>query len=219
MAEMVRRADGGRRGFGQIVNEVLFEPLNMTDTAFGLPDALRARFCPVVVTDRSSGAFDPDMLERWNDIMDAKCEIPAGGYVTTIADLARFAEMLRAGGILENVRILAPATLELARQNHTGQMPNDLWSYAVELRNWPVFPAFLGLGFFLRGHGTHPTPFGSLASPEAFGGFGAGSTYFFVDPRRELFVAFLSTGLLEESRSVERHQRISDLVLSALVEA
>jgi CubicO group peptidase (beta-lactamase class C family) len=108
--------------------------------------------------------------------------------------------------------------LDLATRNHTGAMPNDIWDYAVEARGWPVFPAYLGLGFFLRGKGFHPTPFGSLASPRTFGGVGAGSTTFFIDPERELSFAFLSTGLMEETRSTERHQRIADLVLAAIVD-
>ena len=107
--------------------------------------------------------------------------------------------------------------IDLATRNHTGTMPNDIWDYAVDARGWPVFPAYLGLGFFLRGEGTFPTPFGSLASPRTFGGVGAGSTTFFVDPQKELSFALLSTGLLEESRSTERHQRLADLVHAAII--
>jgi CubicO group peptidase (beta-lactamase class C family) len=125
--------------------------------------------------------------------------------------------MLRNGGELNGARILSPAMIDTATRNYTGTMPNDIWDYAVDARNWPVFPAYLGLGFFLRGKGCHPTPFGSLASPRSFGGVGAGSTVFFVDPVKELSFAFLSTGLMEESRSSERHQRLADLVHAALV--
>ena len=113
------------------------------------------------------------MLEGMSRILTPTTEIPAGGYVTTIGDFARFAEMLRNRGELEGVRVLSPAMLDLATKNHTGSMPNDIWNYAVESRGWPVFPAYLGLGFFLRGKGMHPTPFGSLASPRTFGGVGA----------------------------------------------
>jgi len=88
----------------------------------------------------------------------------------------------------------------------------------VDTRGWPVFPAYLGLGFFLRGKGMHPTPFGALATPRTFGGIGAGSTMFFINPERDLFCAFLSTGLLEETRSTERHQRLADLVHAAVVD-
>ena len=218
MAEMVRRVDGGRRPFRQIMKEEVFDPIGMTETALGLPDDLRKRFCRIVVRDRSDGLLDPDMLEAWNLMLQPETEIPAGGYVTTIGDFARFAEMLRGGGELEGGRVLSPATIELATRNQTGEMPNDIWDYAVEARGWPVFPAYLGLGFFLRGEGGHPTSLGSLASPRSFGGVGAGSTAFHVDPKKELSVAFLSTGLMEETRSTERHQRLANLVHAAIVD-
>ena len=218
MAEMVRRVDGGQRRFGEIVEDEVFAPLGMEDTALGMPDRLRDRLCPVVVRDRSPGLLDPDLVEGLGNALDGESEIPAGGYVTSLRDFSRFAEALRAGGEIDGQRILSPATLELATRNWTGAMPNDLWHYAVESRGWPVFPAYLGLGFFLRGEGVFPAPFGSLATARAFGGIGAGSTTFFVDPGRDLFYAFLSTGLIEESRSMERHQRLADLVHAAVID-
>jgi CubicO group peptidase (beta-lactamase class C family) len=218
MAEMVRRVDGGSRAFRDILLDELFEPLGMNTTALGLPDALRGRLAPVVVRDRAPGLLDPDMLESMNHALKPDTEVPAGGFVTTIADFARFAEMLRNGGELNGARILSPAMIDAATRNYTGTMPNDIWDYAVDARGWPVFPAYLGLGFFLRGEGYHPTPFGTLASARTFGGVGAGSTVFFVDPAKELSFAFLSTGLMEESRSTERHQRLADFVHAALVD-
>jgi CubicO group peptidase (beta-lactamase class C family) len=218
MAEMVRRVDGGKRPFRDIVRDEVFTPLGMRDTALGLPERLKPRLVPVVVRDRAPGLLDPDMLESMSRVLTPESEIPAGGYVTTIRDFARFAEMLRNGGELDGVRLLSPALIDLASKNHTGRMPNDIWNYAVDARGWPVFPAYLGLGFFLRGKGMHPTPFGSLATPRTFGGVGAGSTTFFVDRERDLFYAFLSTGLMEESRSTERHQRLADLVHAAIVD-
>jgi CubicO group peptidase (beta-lactamase class C family) len=73
------------------------------------------------------------------------------------------------------------------------------------------------MGFFLRGAGIFPMPFGSLASPGTFGGLGAGSNMFWVDPVSEVTCIFLSAGLLEELANVARLQRISDLVHAALV--
>jgi CubicO group peptidase (beta-lactamase class C family) len=218
MAEMVRRVDGGTRSFQQIMTEEIFAPLGMHDTALGVPAAVRERLCPVVVRDRRPGLLDPDMIEGLGNALGPDSEVPAGGYCTTISDFARFAEALRGGGSIDGNRILSPATLELASRNHTGKMPNDLWVYAINARGWPKFPGYLGLGFFLRGKGTHPTPFGALATPRTFGGFGAGSTVFFIDPVRDLFFAFLSTGLIEESYSMERHQRLADLVFAAITE-
>jgi hypothetical protein len=40
---------------------------------------------------------------------------------------------------------------------------------------------------------------------------------FLVDPEREFVFVCLTSGLLEDSRNIERLQRLSDLVLSVLV--
>ena len=215
LAECVRRADGGRRPFRTIMAEDVFEPLGMTDSALGCPERLKQRLAPVVARDRRQGLFDPAFIESLGTSLAEDTEIPAGGFVSTATDFHRFAEMLRGEGQLDGVRILSSATVASLQRNQTGNEPNTLWAYAEVMRGWPSFPANLGLGFFLRGEGTFPTPFGLLASPSTFGGFGAGSTAFWIDPVTDVTYAFLSSGLMEDSYSVERHMRLSDLVHAA----
>lgn len=217
LGEIVRRVDGGSRSFGQILAQDVFTPLNMHDTTLGLRADLVARKVPVVVRDRSEGLFPPEVLESFNSLITEDAEIPGGGAVSTAADIFRFAEMLRRGGELDGVRILSPAIIQLATTNHTGTQPNNLWNYAREERGWDAFPAFLGLSFFLRGTGICPTYFGTMASPGTFGGVGAGTTMFWVDPERELTFVCLTAGGMEEANSMERFQRLSDLVLAAAV--
>jgi CubicO group peptidase (beta-lactamase class C family) len=190
----------------------------MKDTALGLRADLAARRVPVVVRDRSPGLFVPELLEALNALLNETSEIPGGGGVGTAYDVFRWAEALRRGGELDGARILSPAILDLATRNHTGTQPNHIFDYMRELRGWDEFPAFLGLGFFLRGEGVFPTPFGLTASPRTFGGLGAGSTMFLVDPERELVFVCLTAGLLEESRNFDRLQRLSDQVFSAIID-
>jgi CubicO group peptidase (beta-lactamase class C family) len=217
LAEIVHRLDGRTRRFRDILADEILRPLRMTDSALGARLDLAARRVPVVVRDRSPGLFPAEALESFNVLIDDESEIPAAGAFATAADLARFAEALRSGGALDGARILAPAMLRLATTNHTGRRPNLLWSYARELRGWPEFPAFMGLTFWLRGDGVFPTPFGTLASPGTFGHCGAGTTMFWVDPERELVFVCLTVGAIEETRSVERFQRLSDLVHAAVI--
>jgi CubicO group peptidase (beta-lactamase class C family) len=217
LAEMVRRCEGGSRTYRQVLREELFEPLGMKDTYLGLPPAVAERVAPVVCRDRRAGLFEPMFLEAMSMLINEETEIPAGGAVSTAPDVHRFAEMLRAGGVIDGVRILSPATVEMLCINQTGDEPNSLFAYMEDMRSWDPFPANLGLGFFLRGDGIHPTPFGLLASPSTFGGFGAGCSVFWVDPERDLTYAFLSSGLMEESYSMERHQKLSDIVHSAVI--
>jgi CubicO group peptidase (beta-lactamase class C family) len=218
LGEVVRRLDGGRRAFREILADELFQPLGMKDTALGLRADLAARRVPVVVRDRSPGLFVPELLEALNALLNETSEIPGGGGVGTAYDVFRWAEALRRGGELDGARILSPAILDLATRNHTGTQPNHIFDYMRELRGWDEFPAFLGLGFFLRGEGIFPTPFGLTASPRTFGGLGAGSTMFLVDPERELVFVCLTAGLLEESRNFDRLQRLSDQVFSAIID-
>jgi CubicO group peptidase (beta-lactamase class C family) len=217
LAEMVRRVEGSRRSFRQIVDEDLFKPLGMKESSLGVRADLAGRVAPVIARGRLRGMFEPEALEMFGALINQESEIPAGGYVSTVTDMFRFAEMLRRGGELDGVRILSPAMVELVQINQTGDWPNSLFDYTYDFRGWDPFPANLGLGFFVRGQGVHPTPLGILASPRTFGGFGAGSACFWIDPVRDISYTFFSSGLMEDSYSIERHQKLADLVFSALV--
>ena len=218
LAEVVRRLDGGRRRFADILAADVIEPLGMRDTALGLRPDLAARKVPVVVRDRSPGIFDPDLLEAFNAIVTAVSEIPAAGVVSTTADLFRWAEALRRGGEIDGRRVLSPAIVRLALTNQTGDRPNGFYAFACEQRGWEPWPANIGLSFFLRGAGIYPSYFGVTSSPRTFGGLGAGSAMFWVDPERDLTFVCLTAGLLEESRHLDRSQRLSDLVQAAIVD-
>jgi CubicO group peptidase (beta-lactamase class C family) len=216
LGELVRRLDGGSRSFREILAQELFVPLGMKNTSLGLRSDLAERRVPVVVRDRSPGLFEPELLEAMNVLLDEKAEIPGGGAFSTAHDIHLWAETLRRGGALDGVRIVSKALLDFATQNHTDQLPNRLFDYMRTARGWEEFPAYLGLGFFVRGAGIFPMPFGLTASPTTFGGLGAGSTMFWVDPERDISFVCLTSGLLEESRNFERLQRLSDLVLAAV---
>jgi len=218
LAEILHRLDGGRRPYREMLAEDLLVPLGMKDTALGGRPDLVARRVPVVVRDRTPDMFDPDLLEMSAAAMHESFELPAGGCLTTAHDFFRFAECFRRGGELDGVRLLSPSTVRLMATNQTGDLPNGLWDYARAMLGWPDFPASLGYGFFVRGEGSwYPTPFGLTASPDTFGGFGAGSNCFWVDPMRDLTCVFLSAGLMRETQSTLRHQRIGDLVQAAVV--
>ena len=219
LAELLKRVDGRARSLRQIMEEDLFQPLGMTRTSLGPRADLAARLCPVVACYEEPGMFYPaEVAGVGSVVLMEGAEIPAGGFLTCIDDLHRFSTMLANGGTLDGVRLLSPRTLDYCARNHTGNLRNVLFDYARDTRGWQPWPASVGIGFFTRGEGVQPGPMSNFSSPKTFCGWGAGSTCFWVDPALDLSFSFLSTGLMEETWHIERIQRLSDLVVTSLVE-
>lgn len=219
LGEIVRRLDGGKREFREILREDVFEPLGMRDTMIGFPARLAGRRVPVVVRDPDAPELNAKFQADRDASVTEKTELPSGGATfSTASDLIRFAEALRLGGALDGRRVLSPATVRLMRENHTGDRPNGMMNSSRALHGMPAFPAFLGLGLFLRGTGIFPSHIASLASPGTFGGWGLGSMGFWADPEREVSFVMLTAGLMERIRNLLRFQRIGDMVLSSIVE-
>jgi CubicO group peptidase (beta-lactamase class C family) len=218
LAEMVCRLDKAKRPFRQIMADDLFKPLGMNNTSLTLRPDLADRRVPITTRYARPGLFDPMMVESMNMLCTEETESPSGGVIGTASDMFRFAEMLRRGGELDGVRILSPAIVKTATTNQTGLLPNDIFDYAREMRGWPEWPAYIGLTFFLRGEGIFPTPMGIAASPGTFSGQGSGSTLFWVDPERDLTFVCLTAGLMEDSDNILRFQKLSDMVVAAVVD-
>jgi len=220
IAALCLRVAGRGRSFAQMLKEEVFEPLGMKDTSLGPRPDLLKRLCPVKVSyDDLPALLPPAAVEGIGTLLATPgCEIPGGGCMTTVQDVHRFAEMLRRGGELDGARLLSPAMLDFCTRNHTGSLRNVLFDMWCGVRGWIEYPAHIGCGFFLRGEGNLPGLFSPMNSARTFGGFGAGSTGFTIDPARDLSFAFLSTGLMEDSYHFERIGVMQGLVLAAIVE-
>lgn len=219
LGEIVRRTDPAGRSYRQIVNDELITPLGLKDTSVGLRADLRPRHVkPVWMWDKSplqhlghsnlgiDGAFEEE-----------HAEMPWVGIATTASDLFRVADMLRRGGELNGARILSPVTVEQMRINRTGEKINQLHGKAAIVRGWDPMPAYSGLGVFLRGTAVCHHQFGTLTSPQTFGQHGQGSALYWVDPLHQVTFVFLSHGVMIEGESIERFQRLSDLVITSVI--
>ena len=109
----------------------------------------------------------------------------------------------------------APQLEQLATTNRTGEAPNEVFKEMALASGWRPYPAYIGLGFLLRGEAICHHQFGTLATPRAFGNYGAGSTLFWVDPELDMSFVCLTTKLIAEPANIERFQRLSDIAISA----
>jgi CubicO group peptidase (beta-lactamase class C family) len=217
MATALLRTDPKKRGYRQIVQEDILDPLAMKDTSVGLRADLKAR--KVVPdfrgnypighkshsVDGANGAFE-----------DESAEMPWVGVVSTVPDMFRFAEMFRCGGTLNGARLLSSGMLDLATRVHTGEKRNELYYLRGKDVGLEEVPAYIGLGFTVRGEKLAHHMFGTLTSPGTYGNYGAGTTLYWVDPDRDLTFVALTAGLMEHNANTARFQRWADMIVSAL---
>ena len=157
----------------------LLDPLGMRDTMFYVTDAARqARIAEPLADDRAIGAGatvgDPRVLRKF--------ESGGGGLVSTATDYSRFLQMMLNGGTLDGRRYLSPRTIEYMTADHLGS------SVATTPLYLPGPGHGFGLGFATRkvtGEAAYITPAGD------YWWGGAGGTYFWVDPKTNLFVVFM----------------------------
>ena len=218
MGEAVRRTDPLKRSYRQLLQDEVLTPLGMHDTAIGQRKDLAARH----IFPDFRGKPPQEHLSRHNNdpqgaFKDETAEMPWVGGISTVPDLFRFAEMLRRGGTLNGARILSPAMIGLATQNWTGDKPNELYKAVAINNGWEPYPAYIGLGFCLRGELVCPNLFGTLPSPGTYGNYGSGSTLFWVDPETDLTFVYLSAGIMQQAPNIERFQRLSDIAASAVL--
>lgn len=218
LAEIARRVDGGARSFAQMCQEDLYTPLGMKDSHMGVRPDLQARRVPLQALDQGGAPFPMEFLEAFNRPEIQGAAVPGAGSYSTVTDLGRFYQMWLNSGELDGVRLLSPAMVELATTIHTGDMEDRLIEPIRVARQWPKAPANRGLGFWMRGSGIFPTYFGSLASPRTYGHAGASSIMAWTDPARELVFVGMTSGLIEEPRSIMRWHVLSDLAQACVVE-
>ncbi len=164
------------------LRERIFRPLDMPDTHFYLDasyaDRLAAQYKPREGDNRIELQDPAGTDSRWIT-GPKKLFRGAGGLVSTVHDYLRFQQMMLNEGVLDGRRILAPATVRLIADNHTGELP--LWLPGP------------GMGFGL-GYGV-VLDRGAAATPLSEGAYywgGAYCTLSWVDPEAEL-VAVLMT--------------------------
>ena len=170
---------------GELFQEKLLGPLGMHDSSFYCNEEDLSR----LVTEHQWNPVEEKLIVRDRPETSEKAgrrdqrtmsgNGGKGGLVCSPHDFARFAQMLANGGELDGVRILGRKTVELMRTNHIGDRCIDSFS--------PNYG--FGFGMFVRKSiGSSFTP----GSAGTFGWAGAAGTWFFIDPKEELFGLFFT---------------------------
>ena len=168
------------KSLGAFLTERILAPLQMAETAFHTGEENAGRLAEAFPTDPWNG----DKVQLFNMLEKPVMESGGGGLVSTTMDYARFSQMLLNGGALDGNRIVGRKTLELMASDHLAS--------SVKV-NSPLMPAGhgFGLGFAVRTHdGMAPFP-GSRGN---FFWSGMAGTFFWVDPKEELFAVFMMQG-------------------------
>jgi len=106
---------------GQFMDQRIFKPLKMNDTAFSTGPSKANRLAAVYVFDKEKGKIVIP-TELFGGRMPDYSKPPAmesggGGLVSTTMDYARFSQMILNKGELDGVRLLSPASVELMGTN------------------------------------------------------------------------------------------------------
>jgi CubicO group peptidase (beta-lactamase class C family) len=168
------------KSLGAFLTERILAPLQMAETGFHTLEQNAGRLAEAFPADPWTG----EKVQLFNMLEKPVMESGGGGLVSTTMDYARFAQMLLSGGSLDGVRIIGRKTLALMASNHLSP------SVRVDSPLMPAGHGF-GLGFAVRTHdGLAPFP----GSPGEFFWSGMAGTFFWVDPKEDLFAVFMMQG-------------------------
>lgn len=150
----------------RFLEERIFRPLGMKDTAFYVPAEKLARLAEPFAG--GSAMLDVTKMPKY---------LAGGqGLVGTAADYLRFAQMLLNGGELEGKRLLAKKTVDFMTTDHLGAIRGPTPGYGF------------GLGFTVR-LADGQSPLAGTAGDYNWAGLGG--TYFWVDPKERLVAVWM----------------------------
>ncbi|NYI71560.1 CubicO group peptidase (beta-lactamase class C family) [Naumannella cuiyingiana] len=134
LGELVHRVSG--KTLDRLVADDITGPLRMTDTGYNPDPSLRPR---IAATEEQRA---PDRGVVWGEVHDENAWSLGGvaghaGVFSTSADLARLAQAMLNGGVLDGRRIMQPETVEAMITNENTGFPGDDHGLGFELnQHW-----------------------------------------------------------------------------------
>ena len=164
----------------QYLQENIFEPLGMVDTAFHVPQDKQVR-----VATLYGHTEEQEFLHRIDDQIPPTAPPSfisgGGGLCASVGDYARFCQMLVNGGELDGIRLLGPSTVEMFTINHC---PPKALPYSFEEGSLYHEGYGYSLGTRVLMDVSKSGLYGSVGE---FGWDGAFSTYFWIDLMEKLY--------------------------------
>ncbi len=210
------------QSLAEFFEEEIFRPLGMVDTAFHVPEPKQHRFCSMYrpasgavmgsqspeanpLKDRDPGLILADRLDSSPSLKPSVFYSGGGGLVSTLADYGRFCQMLMNKGSLNDAQLLSPKTVAYMRTN---QLPDGADLAAMGQPVWSE-TNYEGIGFGLGWAVVlDPVKANVVASRGEHHWGGAASTFFWLDPKEELFVIFLTQLLPSSTYPLRRELRV-----------
>ena len=215
MGYLVEKLSG--QSFGEFLRTRLFGPLGMTDTAFWVPEDKLDRFTSCYQPEgRGPGIKVQDDARESTYANLPLLESGGGGLVSTAHDYLRFCRMMLNGGSLDGVQILSPKTVALFSLNY---LPDNGEVADMALPGMFSETSYAGVGFSL-GCGVN-IDVARTRLPGTLGEYfwgGAAATAFWIDPKEELTVVFMTQVIGSEARLTLRRD-LRTLVYSAITES
>ncbi|HXC26575.1 MAG TPA: serine hydrolase domain-containing protein [Stellaceae bacterium] len=201
--------------FGEFLRTRLFEPLGMHDTAFHIAPDKVERFTSCYQPEGKAITLQDDARES-TYAAPPLLESGGGGLISTAHDYLRFCRMMLNGGTLDGVQILSPKTVALFSLNF---LPDGREVGEMAFPGMFSESGYTGVGFSL-GCGVNVNV-AKTRLPGTLGEFfwgGAASTAFWIDPREELTVVFMTQVIGSPVRLALRRD-LRTLVYSAMTES
>jgi CubicO group peptidase (beta-lactamase class C family) len=202
------------RPFEDVLKDRLTGPLGMEDTDFQVKESERHRFAACSAINAKGERVLNDDPEKSSYLQPPVLVSGGGGLVSTAGDYLKFCQMMLNGGEANGTRFLSPKTIALMTSNHLPggvdlpQLSKSLFSEV----------AYDGVGFGL-GFSVTMDPAKTLlpgtAGEYAWGG--AASTAFWIDPKEELIVIFMTQLVPSSFYPIRRELRT--LAYSAITES
>ena len=174
--------------FEDFLQQRIFEPLGMTDTAFWVPESKINRFAANYqrAADKSLQLIDDPLTSSY--LTAPSFPSGGGGLVSTTTDYAKFCDMLRLRGSVNGVEIIGSRTLALMIKNHILNSA-DLRQTAIGSFSETAYEGVgFGLGFATT---LDEISSGTIGAGDYYWG-GAASTIFWVDPVEDLYAVFMT---------------------------